>query len=534
MEKLSGFREKDYLEQVTLLYEIDKAKDTAALPELMDLFMNPTRDQAVDRMVVNALHAILATSPQATIEGLASPHPGVRTLCVQVSGESRFPEATPALLKLIETETDQDFVYEVLTALSRIKTPEGLPSFRKHMTSEEPYISTLCVSMLGTYKDAESVPALVAMLNDSDSDTRYEQCDLSTWEVVKALAAIGTDEALASITAKLRHRNPTVRRIITDCLTAMGERPIPFLAQAFAQKAADTAAVDQQTLAANVLGFIGHKKGADVLVAAIDRGVVEHANVKYAVYEALGRIGSMKGVICLMDGLDESDELILMAVVTALDRHVNPGILKNLTGRLAARGPVADQLARAVASARALNIFTGLYADPAMAEILVNAVCLSKDPVVVEAFREALSALGTDQAKAHAAKLPDVTAKAGAKKAIAADDSKSMLALYRNILTDLGVTPLTATNGQEAVDHLDQGEVPDLVITDMNMPVMDGMELTNKIRSTPGLEAVPIIMVTTESEGSQREMAAKAGVTDFLTKPFKPAQLAELVRKYLG
>ncbi len=534
MDKLNGFRDKDYLEQVTLLYEIDKGRDVNALPGLMDLFVNPTRDQAVDRMVVNALHSILATSPTDTIAGLASPHPGVRVLCVQVSGESRFTEAVDPLMDLIQTVTDPDLLYEVLNALSRIKTPECLPVFRSFMTSQEPYICTLCVFMLGEYKDEASVQGLIDMVEDSDEDDRYEVCDLSTWEAVKALAAIGTDEAISFLAVKLRHRNPTVRRIVTDCLTAMGERPIPFLTPPFAQKALNTAGVDQQTLAANVLGFIGSRKGADVLVAGIDRGAVEHPNVKYAVYEALGRIGTMKGIICLMDGLDEEDDLTLMAVVTALDRHVNPGIIKNLSGRLAAGGDKAARLSRAIASAKALNIFGGLYPDPAMAEILVTAVCLSKDPEVLEAFGQALVALGTDQAKAHAARLPDLAAKAGAKKVIAADDSKSMLALYRAILTDLGLVPLTATNGQEAFDHVDRGEMPDLVITDMNMPVMDGLEFTGKLRSTPGLEQVPIIMVTTESEGTQRGLAQKTGVTEFLTKPFKPAQLAELVLKYLG
>jgi CheY-like chemotaxis protein len=59
----------------------------------------------------------------------------------------------------------------------------------------------------------------------------------------------------------------------------------------------------------------------------------------------------------------------------------------------------------------------------------------------------------------------------------------------------------------------------------MNMPVMDGMEFVGKVRNTPGYEDVPIIMVTTESEASQQTMAQKAGVTAFITKPFKPDAL---------
>ncbi|MBA4356926.1 MAG: response regulator, partial [Desulfovibrio sp.] len=81
---------------------------------------------------------------------------------------------------------------------------------------------------------------------------------------------------------------------------------------------------------------------------------------------------------------------------------------------------------------------------------------------------------------------------------------------------------------------VEAGEFADVVITDMNMPVMDGMELVGKLRGSLGYEDVPILMVTTESEGSQRDMATKAGVTAFLTKPFKPDALKAKLMEMLG
>ena len=98
----------------------------------------------------------------------------------------------------------------------------------------------------------------------------------------------------------------------------------------------------------------------------------------------------------------------------------------------------------------------------------------------------------------------------------------------------LGFEPLLAANGQEAFAFVDAGEFVDVVITDMNMPVMDGTELTGKLRGSLGYEDVPILMVSTESEGSQREMAAKVGVTAFLTKPFKPEELKATLTALLG
>jgi len=151
---------------------------------------------------------------------------------------------------------------------------------------------------------------------------------------------------------------------------------------------------------------------------------------------------------------------------------------------------------------------------------------------VLDDFAARLAQIGGDRAQADIASLPK--AQATTRKALAVDDSKSMLALYRNILTDLGFEPLCGTNGQEAYAFVEAGEFVDVVITDMNMPVMDGMELVGKLRASLGYDEVPILMVTTESEGSQRELATKTGVTSFLTKPFKPEALKAKLAELLG
>jgi CheY-like chemotaxis protein len=84
------------------------------------------------------------------------------------------------------------------------------------------------------------------------------------------------------------------------------------------------------------------------------------------------------------------------------------------------------------------------------------------------------------------------------------------------------------------MDHLlSQGSV-DLVVTDMNMPVMDGMQLVEQIRNDPDHESVTIVMVTTEKEASQRGLAENAGVDAFITKPFRPEELKEMLGKLIG
>jgi CheY-like chemotaxis protein len=220
-----------------------------------------------------------------------------------------------------------------------------------------------------------------------------------------------------------------------------------------------------------------------------------------------------------------------MAVVTGLERHAAPGVLKTIAERItnSANGP---RIAKAIIASRALRLFQELYKEDAVGQVLMDALRDSHDQEILDAFAHRLDQMGSFRSRADAESLPK--ARTATRKALAADDSKSMLALYRSILTDMGFEPLLAANGQEAFAFVESGEFADVVITDMNMPIMDGVELVGKLRGSLGYEDVPILMVTTESENSQRDVAAKAGVTAFITKPFKPEAIKAALRQLLA
>lgn len=527
MATLDNFRNKEFLDQITILNEISGSKDPEALPGLVDLLKEPVGDTSIDYMVVNALNAVLSGNEAKVVEGLTDDHGGYRILCIRVAGEHAFQRAAGPLVSMAESESDPDRLMEILTSLAHIGEAIALPVFRKNLDHDDPFIKSSCIEALGQLLDTESVDQLKALVEESEAPDRFEVCDITTWKAVEALAAFGNDSTIDFLATKLHHKNPTVRRIITDALVTIGSPCIPKLFTLF-----ETGNMDDKILSANVLGFIRDRSGADGLVAAFDKGLAEDPNVRYAVYEALGRIGTMKGIICLVDGLSETDELILMAVIGGLEKHVNPGMIATLTTLILTADEQSDRLAKGVIASRATSIFDALYENAGAGDALMDALVQSNDPEIIEDFRGILVEIGGSRADEDMARLPDVTT--GARKALAADDSRSMCAMHRAILTDAGFEPFMATNGEEAFDFIEQGEEFDVIITDMNMPIMDGMELVGKIRSTPGYEDVPIIMVTTESEASQQELANKAGVTAFITKPFKPDDLKSKINEVLA
>ncbi len=527
MATLDGFRDKEFLDQITVLNEISGSKDPETLPGLIELLRAPVGDTSIDYMVVNALNAVLSSNEDKVIQGLTDAHDGFRILCIRVAGEHAFKKAAIPLVDIAATEGDPDRLMEVLTSLARIADPVALPVFRQFLEHEDTFIKSSCIEALGKLHDEESIAAFQALIIESEAPERYEVCDITTWKAIEALASFSLDETIGFLVEKLHHKNPTVRRIITDALISIGTPSIPLLFAAF-----ESGDNDNKILAANVLGFVGDRSGADGLVAAFDKGMADDANIRYAVYEALGRIGTMKGIICLVDGLNETDELILMAVIGGLEKHVNPGMISTLTKLIIKADDQSDRLAKAVISSKATGIFDALYENAGAGDALIDALSESRDPEIREEFRHMLNEIGGSRVEEDLARLPDIVT--GVRKALAADDSRSMCAMHRAILTDLGFEPSMASNGEEAYEFVDQGEEFDIVITDMNMPVMDGMELVAKLRNTPGYEDVPIIMVTTESESSQQNLAEKAGVTAFVTKPFKPDTLKAKIEEVLG
>jgi two-component system chemotaxis response regulator CheY len=111
--------------------------------------------------------------------------------------------------------------------------------------------------------------------------------------------------------------------------------------------------------------------------------------------------------------------------------------------------------------------------------------------------------------------------------ALVVDDSRAMRMVLRRIVSGLGFDVVEAGNGQEALDAVDAGPIPDIALVDWNMPVMDGLEFVISVRARPELRGVTLMMVTTESEHGQIVRALAAGAHEYVLKPFTPDAIAE-------
>ena len=119
------------------------------------------------------------------------------------------------------------------------------------------------------------------------------------------------------------------------------------------------------------------------------------------------------------------------------------------------------------------------------------------------------------------------------KTILSVDDSASVLQMVKLTLTGGGYSVVQATNGADGLARARGGGI-DMVLTDLNMPVMNGLTMIRELRKLPQCTGLPIIFLTTESAANMKQEAKAAGATGWITKPFQQEQLLAVIRKVLG
>lgn len=120
------------------------------------------------------------------------------------------------------------------------------------------------------------------------------------------------------------------------------------------------------------------------------------------------------------------------------------------------------------------------------------------------------------------------------KSIMVVEDSLTMLQMLSFTLKKNGYDVVEANNGQEALEKLNNRTEIDMIMTDINMPNVDGIEFIHRVRENPDYKFTPIIVLTTESQEGKKMEGKEAGATGWLVKPFSPEHLISVVKKLLN
>ena len=119
------------------------------------------------------------------------------------------------------------------------------------------------------------------------------------------------------------------------------------------------------------------------------------------------------------------------------------------------------------------------------------------------------------------------------KRILVVEDQEDLRGVLRDLLAGSGYEMLEAPDGQAGVDKA-KAEKPDLILMDIQMPVMDGYEATRQIKADPELKSIPIVAVSSFAMKGDEEKARASGCDHYVTKPYSPIQLLRTVRGFIG
>lgn len=526
---LDNFRSKDFMDQMRILAEIEKSENREAIPQLLDLHAVPMDNDSIAFMVEETLHSLLSKNEEATIDGLTADCMSIKKLCVQVAGKNRMVAAGKTLVQLAEKEENAGILLEILTAIAELKDPGLLEIFNRYIHHKDSLVSALSIKQLGEQTNSTSFDTLCDIIREGESDEKFENCSISEYKAIETLGTLKTEPAFSFLSRMIHHRSVRARRIIHSELVKAGPPAIPFLTGHF-----KTDNDDMKIMAAAILGQIGDRTAVDSLVNAVTQGFAGHHNVRQAIYEALGKIPSPDGAECLMADLDTDDEILLMSVIASLNSQNSQTISEKISDLILRDNRQSERLISAIVQANALSIFEALYPDETIGDKMIDCITRLNDPEIISEFYVKLVAIGGERAEADAEKIEHSAIHEIGKTILAVDNSMPMLLFYRKIAADLHIDIITAANGQEGLEKIEKNRELDLVLTDMNMPVMDGIEFSKKVREIPEMADLPILMATTESDKSQEKQALSAGVSCFVMKPFTADTIQKKIRELLG
>lgn len=535
MDIFKTFVEKDMLEQIRILEQVVMDNDVRAVTPLLELYGSHECDQAVEEVMYHALQQLMQGDDAAVMEGLGHPATEIQLLAMRCGCESGSVHFQSYLVEKLQHTTDPVLLAEIIRSMSTFADPGLITVLLPYMHHDDAGVAGSCVDLLASLGGERARDGLIDLVGREIAQIdELGGCSFVASLGLNCLAKFGDEVTINFLMESIHHPSATFRRLVGETLISIGADAVPALIHCL-----QSGTTDEKIMAVNAIGFIRHRKGSELLIAELDAPYATNVNIRFAIYEAIGRVDCLRSALSLSDALyREKDEFVLNAVLMGLERICHPGLAKVFVDLLG-DGTWAKAMVEKLLSLRSKNILTVIYAIPEYRSLLLDAVNRRGDPRLHRFCR----VLYKDAVPPFLEEFMEGEGEAVRPQPFAgrwimvADDSKAIIRFYNEVARGAGFNVVSACDGQEAMDYfLDEKEptVVDLLLTDMNMPNKDGIELVREVRQMKCYRKLPILMATTESEALQRDMAIQAGVSGFISKPFTGAVLLERLEEMLN
>jgi CheY-like chemotaxis protein/HEAT repeat protein len=504
--------------QKQALFEVSRAADDFAIPLLAGVIAeNPDVTESFPQLK-ETLFSKIIDSPEILIDLLsntiASP---IKAFLVEATGEIRPEKAVPTLLDLLTNEEDVKIIESAIIALGMIADPSAATAVSEFLYSSNWEIVIASIRTLGTLATPEAIQKLGDRLGgDSDLDLM----------IIDIIAKIQIPEALEMLNQTLGSQHAHLRAAVKQKLGGVGVMSVRILIK--------NLFVDNPDLvihSLNVLGDIGDSAAIPAIRKLIHQQP-EDPNVRFAAYETLGRLPLDKGVYTLAVGLNDPVHNVRNAAAKAIDRHYNAALAGGIRNLIRSNNTEAFKIMTTIIDSQCDTIFLDLLDEDYFQTPVIDYLTHKAHPEVRSYFAKTLEKAGNNDLARQITPEKAIKEKTSLK-VFAVDDSKMILNIYRTVLHNLGCDSRLFEFPTKALERV-QKEKPDVILTDLNMPDITGIEFTKGVRQWYSKSELPIIMITTQKEGQENKAAYASGVNDILHKPFTEKQIGKALAKFAG
>lgn len=510
---LSHLGDVDQKTRNRLLYELSRSEVKFAVPLL--LYLLTEHVEVADEMPVikETLLSNLLAYPDMLIDFLSDRAIQDKTHLINVAGELRFEEAVPALMYLVAHSENEAEIKLIIETLGLIGDPLAINTLTDYLYAANRDLIIAAVQSLGQVGTPTAMHRLAERMG-TDNELDYM--------ILSIFADVQDPVSLEKINDTLRSHYAHMRNYAKQELVRIGPKAVPSLIENLMHDDADFLI---HTL--NVLGDIADESAIMPIRKLLGRDPKD-ANIRFAAYEALALLPLRKGAYTLTAGLTDREDHVCMAAARAIERNYSEILTAGIKNLLRSKDDEARHIAKIIVNGQVDKIFLSLVDEDFFQELaLIYLPHAHKD--VREHYAEILTKGG------HADFVKKFMGKeeGGSRvKVVAVDDSRMILNIYKATLHELGFDPVLFEFPASAIDWL-QKEKPVMVLTDLNMPEITGVELTSRIREKYSAEELPIIMVTTQNEATDNEAAYEAGISKIIQKPFNAETLKVAMGEFL-
>lgn len=423
----------------------------------------------------------------------------------------------PGVLARLETHTSTEQLLLLLALLKNLANPQTVSVLSEYLYSGSRELIIEAIEALANIGNHDAVGALAERLgSDREIDTF----------ILDKFAHIRTEHAFEKLVAILGAPDAYARNHAKVLLHKTGPVAVPSLV---ANLECDDADILIHTL--NVLGLIG---SADAIrpIRNLLHNEPSDPNVRFAAYEALGLLPVEKGAYVLTSGLVDVDGMVRVAAAKAVEKNLDHTLLAGLKNLTKSTDQEAALVVTALVDAPADDVLLHLIDESNFFKLITAYLADGAHPDTRTHIEHLLQRNGRSDLAEKIAQLGQSDAQRTECLIYAVDDSRMILSLYKKALYQLGYEVVLFEFPESALEQI-QKVKPDMVFTDLNMPNMTGVALTAEIRKFYGADALPIVMVTTQSDGTDLQEAKKAGVSEVIHKPFDTEKLQRVIDQFI-